>query len=105
VVNPSSLAILHGVPGVTLSPANDEVAFDAKDFMAAFDGLYALIGVARLSWPSVQNAVIAEHRDSTLIRRLQRERLMERWLDVESGRWHAPSAPPSTPGRKYYGSQ
>jgi hypothetical protein len=62
--------------------------------------------VATLAYPAVQNEVIREHRDSTSIRRLQRERLMARWFDVESGRWNPPPPPPAaTPGRKYYGAQ
>ncbi len=104
-VLPASLAPLRGVPGVTLAATGDRVDFVAKDFQEAYDGLTALIGVARLVYPTVQNEVIREHRDSVLIRRLQRERLMERWFDVESGRWSPPPPPPSQPGRKYYGAQ
>ncbi|MGQ0646471.1 MAG: M55 family metallopeptidase [Gemmatimonadaceae bacterium] len=105
VVRPASLTMLRGVPGVALSADGDEVAFDAKDFQDAYDGLNALIGVARLAYPTVQNEIIREHRDSTLIRRLQRERLMERWFDVESGRWTPPAPATPAPTRKYYGAQ
>ena len=105
VVPPARLSMLRGVPGVTLSPEGNQVSFEAKDFQAAYDGLVALIGVATLAYPAVQNEVIREHRDSTSIRRLQRERLMGRWFDVESGRWNPPAPPPPAPGRKYYGAQ
>lgn len=105
VVLPARLAPLRGVPGVTLAASGDRVDFVAKDFMAAYDGVNALIGVARLAYPTVQNEIIREHPDSTLILRHQRERLMERWFDVESGRWSPPPPPPAVPGRKFYGAQ
>ncbi|MBK6457336.1 MAG: M55 family metallopeptidase [Gemmatimonadetes bacterium] len=105
VVRPASLAMLRGVPGVALSADGDEVTFEANDFQGAYDGLNALIGVARLAYPTTTNEVVREHRDSTLIARLQRERLMERWFDVESERWHPPAPTAPTPGRKYYGAQ
>ena len=105
VVPPARLSMLRGVPGVALSPEGNAVSFEAKDFGAAYDGLVSLIGVATLAYPAVQNEVIRDHRDSTSIRRLQRERLMMRWFDVESGRWNPPAPPAPTPGRKYYGAQ
>src|SRR5688572_12057981 len=105
VVPPARLSMLRGVPGVALGPEGTAVSFEAKDFAAAYDGLVSLIGVATLAYPAVQNEVIRDHRDSTMIRRLQRERLMMRWFDVESGRWNPPAPPARTPGRKYYGAQ
>jgi D-amino peptidase len=104
VVGPASLAVLRGVPGVALSPDGNEVAFDARNFQEAYDGLNALIGVARLAYPVTTNEVLREHADGARIARLQRERLMERWFDIEGGRWTAPAVTP-TPGRKYYGAQ
>ncbi len=105
VVLPASLRPLRGVPGVTLSPEGDRVDFTAKDFQEAYDGLNSLIGVARLAYPATQNEVIRARPDSTLIARLQRERLMERWFDVESGRWTPPVPAAPVAGRKYYGAQ
>lgn len=105
VVPPARLSMLRGVPGVPLSPEGNAVSFEAKDFQAAYDGLVSLIGVATLAYPAVQNEVIRDHPDSGSIRRLQRERLMMRWFDVESGRWNPPAPPAPTPGRKYYGAQ
>lgn len=105
VVPPASLTMLRGVPGIALSPDRTQVSFEAPDFLAAYDGVVALIGVARLSYPQVQAEVVRAHRDSAAIQRLQRERLMERWLDVESGRWSAPMPPAPAAGRKYYGAQ
>ena len=105
VVPPARLSMLRGVPGVALSPEGNAVSFAAKDFAAAYDGLVSLIGVATLAYPAVQNEVIRDHPDSTSIRRLQRERLMMRWFDVESGRWSPPPVPAPAPGRKYYGAQ
>ena len=105
VVPPARLSMLRGVPGIQLSPEGNAVSFEAKDFGAAYDGLVSLIGVATLAYPAVQNEVIRDHPDSGSIRRLQRERLMMRWFDVESGRWNPPPPPAPTPGRKYYGAQ
>ncbi|MEP7347140.1 MAG: M55 family metallopeptidase, partial [Gemmatimonadaceae bacterium] len=105
VVRPATLSMLRGVPGVALSADGDEVVFEASDFQGAYDGLNALIGVARLAYPTTTNEIIREHRDNVLIARLQRERLMERWMDVESGRWSPPAPPAALPGRKYYGAQ
>jgi D-amino peptidase len=104
-VLPASLAPLKGVPGLTLAPTGDRVDFVAKGLQEAYDGIVALIGVARLPYSTVQNEVVRAHPDSTNILRRQRERLMERWLDVESGRWTPPPPPPPQAGRKYYGSQ
>jgi D-aminopeptidase len=105
VVPPASLAMLNGVPGISLSSDRKEVTFVAPDFLAAYDGVVALIGVARLSYPQVQAEVVRAHQDSASIIRLQRERLMERWLDVESGRWSPPAPATPAPGRRYYGAQ
>jgi D-amino peptidase len=105
VVPPARLSMLRGVPGVSLSQEGNEVSFEAPDFGAAYDGLVALIGVATLAYPAVQNEVLREHGDSTEIRRLQREKLMGRWFDVESGRWTPPPPPAPAPGRRYYGAQ
>jgi D-amino peptidase len=104
VVLPARLAPLRGVPGVPLASTGDRVDFVAKDFMEAYEGVNALIGIARLAYPAVQNEVVREHPDSALILRRQRERLMERWFDVESGRW-SPPAVSAAAGRKYYGAQ
>lgn len=105
IVRPASLEMLRGVPGIALAPSGDEVTFTGATFQEAYDGLNALIGVARLAYPTTINEVLREHRDSALIARLQRERLMERWMDIESGRWQPAAAPAPTPGRKYYGAQ
>lgn len=105
VVRPASLEMLRDVPGVTLSERGDQVTFEARDFLGAYDGLSALIGVARLAYPATTNEVLREHPDSTRIARLQRERLMERWFDVESGRWQPPAAAAAAPGQRFYGAR
>ncbi len=107
VVLPASLAPLRGVPGVQLSASRDRVDFVAPDFLAAYEGITSLINVARLPYANVNNEVVRAHPDSTNILRLQRERLMMRWFDVESGRWTPPTqpTPQAAQGRKYYGAQ
>jgi D-aminopeptidase len=105
VVPPASLAMLRDVPGISLSADQSQVDFEAPGFLEAYDGLVALMGVARLAYPQVQAEVVRAHRDSAAILRLQRERLMERWLDVESGRWAPPAAPTAAGTRTYYGAQ
>lgn len=104
VVHPASLTMLRGVPGITLSGEDDMVEFIAPDFQAAYDGVVSLIGVARLTYPQVQGEVIRAHPDSGAILRSQRERLMERWLDVESGRWRAPEPLRAGTGRRHHGA-
>lgn len=105
VVRPASLEMLRDVPGVTLNERGDQVTFEARDFLGAYDGLSALIGVARLAYPATTNEVLRGHPDSTRIARLQRERLMERWFDVESGRWQPPAAAAAPPGQRFYGAR
>jgi D-amino peptidase len=97
VVPPASLAMLRGVPGITLSANGSQVDFEAADFMAAYDGLVALMGVARLSYPQVQAEVVRAHRDSTAIQRAQRERLMgDGWTSSRGDGSRPP--PPRSPG-------
>jgi hypothetical protein len=103
VVRPASLAMLRGVPGVALSADGDEVTFEANDFQGAYDGLNALIGVARLALSHHHQRGGARTRDSTLIAR-PREfdgALVRR----ESERWHPLCSHGAHPRRKYYGAQ
>ena len=98
-VPPASLAALAGVPGIRYD--DGAVTFTAADFGEAYDGLTALIGVARAGYSSVMGEVLRgldPDAGSTYS-----ARLFERWMDYESGRWTPPPPPAPPEGRIYYG--
>jgi D-amino peptidase len=101
-VPPASLDVLRGVPGVLFD--GDAVVFTADDFQAAYDGVIALIGVARTAYASVMQEVIRAHRDGARINADYGDRLFDRWLDYESGRWAPPPPAAPRPGRRYHGA-
>ena len=98
-VPPASLTALDGVPGIRYEDGS--VTFTAESFGDAYDGLTALIRVARAGYSGVMGEVLrgldpnagAEYS----------ARLFGRWMDFESGRWTAPSPPSPPQGRTYYG--
>jgi hypothetical protein len=100
-VPPASLEPLAGVPGINY--ANNMVEFEAKDFGAAYDGVVALINVARQSYPQVLTEMIRSRPDGAKMLLEYSDRLFRRWEDMESGRWSppAPVAPPA--GKRYHG--
>ena len=101
---PASLAILEGVPGINYR--DNTVTFSAPDFGAAYDGLVALINVARQSYSDIYREMFAA-RGEAEAQRMSREfsdRLFQRWLDVESGRWSPPPLPRPAAGRRYHGA-
>ena len=102
VVPPASLEVLKGVPG--LGHADDRVEFEVADFGAAYDGMIALIGVATRAYPQVLMETIGKRPDGQAMRREYSDRLFERWLDYESGRWTPPSPPAPPAGRRYHGA-
>ena len=98
-VPPASLAALARVPGIRYG--DGAVTFTAADFGEAYDGLTALIGVARAGYSSVMGEVLRgldPDAGSTYS-----ARLFERWMDYESGRWTPPPPPAPPEGRIYYG--
>ena len=98
-VPPASLEILEGVPGIDY--ADNTVSFEAEDLRSAYDGLAALITVARNTYVQV---LIEELHNRDLMDELgeaYREALEIRWLDFESGRWSAPQ-PDDIPDRRQY---
>jgi D-aminopeptidase len=100
-VPPASFAMLRGLPGVTFS--GDTVVFEAPDFAALYDGWMALDNVASASHgTTLRESVRAEPDGDALLVRYN-ERLTNRWLDVESGRW-APPAPAPVPTR-FFGAR
>lgn len=103
-VPPASLELMNGVPGVAYH--DNTVEFTAKDFGAAYDGLVALVGVAGQAYsrlyPETLRAMGPAPADSII--KGYSDRLFQRWMDVESGRWkpEPPKAPPA--GRRYHGA-
>jgi len=92
-VPPASFAMLRGLPGVVF--AGDTVVFEAPDFAALYDGWMALDNVASASYGAVlRESIRAEPEGESLLLHYN-ELLNSRWLDVESGRWAPPPAPPA----------
>ncbi|HJO02344.1 MAG TPA: M55 family metallopeptidase [Acidobacteriota bacterium] len=98
-VPPASLEILEGVPGIDY--VDNTVGFDASDLRTAYDGLEALITVARNTYVRV---LIEQLRERNLMDEFgpaYGEALSMRWLDFESERW-SPPAPDGAPERRQY---
>jgi D-amino peptidase len=100
-VPPASLAVLDGVPGIDYD--DQTASFTAPDFGAAYDGLIALVTVARTGYASVLQETLREHPAGTEILEINRMKLFDRWLDYESGRWTPPEPTPPAP-RRYHGA-
>jgi len=101
-VAPASLEVMKGFPGIDYSDSS--VTFVTDDMADAYNGLVAIVGVARTSYSGVlmEQLVGLPNRDEILA--AFRVALFERWLDVESGRWAAPERPAAdTTGRRYHG--
>ncbi len=102
-VPPASLELMEGFPGVDY--ADNTVSFVTDDLRAAYDGMVAIIGVARQSYPRVLFEQLRARADGQEILDAYGIALFERWLDVESGRW-APAERPAPSGpRRYHGYQ
>lgn len=102
-VPPADLSALEGVPGIDY--AGNTVTFQASDFQAAYDGLVALVGVARSGYASVM-AETARREVGEGFGGLYSDALFDRWLDYESGRWRPPVAVAGTGAgeeRAYHG--
>lgn len=101
-VPPADLSPLENVPGIDYD--NGRVDFVAPDFGAAFEGVMGLIGVARYGHMALLSEFIAEHPNGDALGASFLDRLVNRWLDYESGRSRPPASPPPTSGRKYHGA-
>jgi len=101
-VPPASLRLLSGVPGINYH--DNTVEFTAKDFAAAYDGLTALIGVATQSYSQLYGEMIRARPDGSALTLEYSDRLFQRWMDVESGRWTPPPPPAPVAGRRYHGA-
>lgn len=100
-VPPADLGGLAGLPGVEFN--GDRVSFDAPDFRSAYDGLTALVTVARAGYQSVLLETLREHPDGERLMTEYADRLFDRWLDFESGRWSPPEPDDPPEGRTYHG--
>jgi len=103
-VPPASLELMEGFPGIDY--ADNSVTFITDDLADAYDGLVAIVGVARRSYSGVLIEQLRARPDGEEILDAYGVALFERWLDVESGRWSAPArTAPDSAGRKYHGYQ
>jgi D-amino peptidase len=103
-VPPASLASLEGVPGITY--ANQTVSFTAPDFKTAYDGVTALVRVARAGYPQVLVETVQKLPGAKQVMGDYQDALFVRWMDAESGRWKPPARAPAPPaGKLYYGDR
>jgi D-amino peptidase len=91
-VPPASLASLKGLPGITY--ADQTVTFTARDYRAAYDGVIALVGAARASYPDVLRETVAKLPEGPKVLADYSDALFMRWMDYESGRWQPPTPTP-----------
>jgi len=101
-VPPAGLDQLDGVPGIDYH--DQAVTFYADNYLEAYDGIEALIGLATQSYMQLLNSAVNGQPNGADIRERFVEALFRRWADVESGRWEAPpSSPPQSGDRTYFG--
>jgi len=98
-VPPADVSLLDGVPGIDYE--DGRVRFVAADFQGAYDGLVALVGVARTGYASVMGELGRRLVGPDFGLRYS-DALFERWLDFESSRWSAPE-PAQAPEGPYHG--
>lgn len=97
-VPPASLRFLEGIPGLNggngAGPAyaNDTYSFTASDMREAYDGLVAVVGMARVGYQSLLQEVVAARPEAGEIQSAFSEALWQRWHDQESGRYERPGA-------------
>ena len=89
-VPPANLRFLEGVPGMDY--ADDTYSFTAADMREAYDGLVAVVGLARVGYQSLLQEVVAARPDGGEIQSAFGEALWQRWHDQESGRYERPGA-------------
>ena len=87
-VPPASLRFLEGVPGVDYG--DDTYTFLAGDMREAYDGLVAVVGLARVGYSSLLQEVVAGRADGSEVFTAYGDALRRRWFDQESGRYERP---------------
>jgi len=100
-VPPASLRSLEGFPGIDYS--DNSVSFIAADLREAYDGLTAIVQVARTAYPQVMFELLRGKPNAQATFDEYSTRLTERWLDFESGRWRPPEDVTSPGLRQYHG--
>jgi hypothetical protein len=101
-VPPASLAAMEGVPGIDYR--ENRVTFQAKDLNEAYDGLVALMEVAAAGYGQLLQETVESLPNAQAVQWDFEERLMNRWMDYESGRW-SPSPPPPSKRDRYHGAR
>lgn len=87
-VPPADISFMEGVPGIVYD--EDTVTFDAENLRDAYDGLVALVGVARRAYSTVLLEQLSTRDDFADILSAYRDGLTARWFDTESGRYQKP---------------
>ena len=100
-VPPASLRSLEGFPGIDYS--DNSVSFIAADLREAYDGLTAIVQVARTAYPQVMFELLRGKPNAQATFDEYSTRLTERWLDFESGRWRPPEDVTGPGLRQYHG--
>ena len=100
-VPPASLRSLEGFPGIDYS--DNSVSFMAADLREAYDGLTAIVQVARTAYPQVMFELLRGKPNAQATFDEYSTRLTERWLDFESGRWQPPEDVTGPELRQYHG--
>lgn len=97
---PADISVLDGVPGIDYKEG--AVSWTADDLDASYRGLTRLVGVATRAYSGVLFEELRTRPDWSRIEDQYSEALVQRWFDVESGRWKRPE-PVTPPARKYHG--
>lgn len=97
---PADVSVLEGVPGIDYK--DGAVSWTADDLDASYRGLTRLVGVATRAYSGVLFEQLRTRPDWSRIEEQYSQALVQRWFDVESGRWKRPE-PTAPPARKYHG--
>jgi len=100
-VPPADLSVLEGVPGIDYKE-DGAVSWTADDLGASYRGLTRLVGVATRAYTGVLFEQLRTRPDWSRIEEQYSQALVQRWFDVESGRWKRPE-PTTPPARKHHG--
>jgi D-amino peptidase len=100
-VHPADISVLEGVPVINYS--DNRVTFETAELNGAYRGLVKLVGIATRSYSRLLGEELRSRKEGAAINAAYGDRLMQRWFDVESGRWTVPSPRAPQPGTKFHG--